>query len=95
MLHQNPLLAALPMAAPLIAACLWLILANLIAMFPSKDYHWRNAYKLMAVGAPLTLWLEWTHGPLIALIFLACASSILRWPLWYAWKWLRGLGKPA
>ncbi|MEO8243223.1 MAG: DUF2484 family protein [bacterium] len=83
----------LSQTAPLIAACLWLILANLIAMFPSKDYHWRNAYRLMALGAPLTLWLAETQSLWIALIFLACASSILRWPLWYAWKWVRGLGK--
>ena len=80
---------------PLIAACLWLITANLIAMFPSKDHHWKNAYMLMALGLPLALWLSQSQGALIALIFLACAASILRWPVYFAWKWLRGLGRVA
>jgi uncharacterized membrane protein len=74
---------------PHIAACLWLITANLIAMFPSRDHHRRNAYKLMALGLPLTLWLAQTLGTSVTVIFLACACSILRWPVYFAWKWLR------
>ena len=79
------------MSLPLIAGLLWLITANVIAMFPSRDHHWRNAYKLMAVGVPLTFWLGQTQGPWVAVIFLACAASILRWPLYFAWKWLRAI----
>lgn len=68
-------------------ACVWLIVANLAAILPSKDNHWRRAYVLMATGAPLTVWLGWTQGTVAALIFLACAASLLRWPLVYLWRW--------
>lgn len=72
-----------------VAALLWLILANVIAMFPSKDYHWSNAYKLIAIALPLTLWLAYENGPLWAAAFLIAAGSILRWPLRYLWRWFR------
>ena len=35
---------------PLALACIWLITANVMAMFPSRDHHWRAAYLLIAVG---------------------------------------------
>lgn len=73
----------------LIAACLWLITANIAALLPSQDNHWRRAYGLIAVAVPLTLWLWLTTGPLWALLFIAMAASVLRWPLRYAWRWLR------
>jgi Flp pilus assembly protein TadB len=60
-------------------------------MFPSRDHHWRNAYRLMALGGPLALGLALTQGLWVALIFLAAAASILRWPVWFAWKRVRGL----
>ena len=81
--------------ASLFAACLWLILANVIAMFPSRDHHWTNAYRLMALGAPLAFWLGWTQGIWVALAFLAAAGSILRWPVLFAWRRLRQLVLPA
>ena len=71
------------------AACLWLIATNLIAMFPSRDYHWRAAYALIAVGIPLLGWLTWEAGPIWGLAFLAAGASLLRWPVIYLWRWLR------
>lgn len=65
-------------------ACLWVVAANVIAMLPSKDYHWRAAYGLMAIGLPLGLWLGTTAGPWAAAAFALAAASILRWPLRYA-----------
>ena len=38
------------MTPSLIAACLWAIAANVIAMFPSKSAHWPAAWGLIAVG---------------------------------------------
>ena len=38
------------MTLPLIMAFVWLIVANVIAMLPSRDHHWRNAYALIVVG---------------------------------------------
>ena len=77
------------MTLPLVAACLWLIATNLIAMFPSRDHHWRAAYALIVLGIPLLGWLTWTNGPLWGLAVLAAGASLLRWPLVYLWRWLR------
>jgi hypothetical protein len=76
------------MSWPLALACVWAIVANLIAMLPSKDHHWRAAYALIAVGIPLVGWVTWTEGPWIGLIVLAAGCSVLRWPVWYLWRWI-------
>ncbi|WP_426034102.1 DUF2484 family protein [Cypionkella sp. TWP1-2-1b2] len=73
----------------LVAGLMWLVAANLIGMLPSKDYHWRNAYCLIAVGMPLLIWLIYENGPWWGLAFLIAAGSVLRWPLRYLWRWLR------
>ena len=77
----------------MVAGLVWLIVANLTAMLPSKDYHWRNAYRLIAVGLPILIWLFVTNGWLWALVFVVAAGSILRWPLVHLWRWLRGVVK--
>jgi hypothetical protein len=74
---------------PLGLCFLWLIVANVIAMFPSRDYHWRAAYGLIAVGVPLLGWVTYVAGPLIGLGLLAAGASILRWPVVFFWRWLR------
>ena len=77
------------MTLPLILCLLWLIVANLIGMLPSRDLHWRAAYVLIAVGVPLLGWLTWTGGPLIGMLILAAAASVLRWPVYFLGRWLR------
>jgi hypothetical protein len=72
-------------------ALIWLIVANLIAMLPTRDHHWRAAYLLMATGLPLVVWVFETHGVTWAVAFLIAAGSILRWPLYFLGRWLRGL----
>jgi Protein of unknown function (DUF2484) len=79
------------MTLPLGLACLWLILANLIGMLPSRDKHWRAAYALIAVGVPLLGWLTWETGPLIGLLFLAAAGSVLRWPVYFLARWVKSM----
>jgi hypothetical protein len=80
----------------MIAAFLWLIAANVIGMMPSKDHHWSNAYKLIAVGVPILIWVLWTNGFLWAGLFFLGAASVLRWPLAYLVRGLRKLmGKDA
>ena len=76
------------MSNALIACCLWAVAANVIAMFPSRDAHWRAAYLLIAVGVPLVGWVTWAMGPWVGLIVLFAGASILRWPVWYFWCWL-------
>lgn len=73
----------------LAAALIWLIVANLIAMLPSKDYHWSNAYKLIAVGVPILIWVALTNGLIWATAFLIAAGSVLRYPVLYLWRWIK------
>ena len=79
------------MSFALIAGCLWLITANVIAMFPSRDHHWTNAYALIAVGLPLLVWIGWSGGPLIASVFLLGGASVLRWPVYFVARWVKGV----
>jgi hypothetical protein len=74
---------------PIVLACLWLITANVLAMFPSRDHHWRSAYVLIAIGIPLLGWVTYENGPLIGLLLLAAGASVLRWPVIYLWRWVR------
>ncbi len=76
------------MTTAAIAALVWLVAANLIGMLPSKDYHWKNAYRLIAVGLPILGWLVYSNGFWWGLAFLLAAGSVLRWPLIYLWRWL-------
>ncbi len=74
---------------PLGLALLWLIAANVLAMFPSRDNHWRNAYTLIAIGIPLLGWVTYANGPVLGLVLLAAGVSVLRWPVVYLWRWVR------
>jgi hypothetical protein len=74
---------------PIVLACLWLIAANVLAILPSRDHHWRNAYALIAIGIPLLGWVTYENGPLIGLLLLAAGASVLRWPVIYLWRWVR------
>lgn len=77
------------MMVPLALCLVWLIVANVIAMFPSRDYHWRAAYVLIAIGVPLLGWVTWELGPIVGMLVLAAGASILRWPVVFFWRWLR------
>lgn len=77
----------------LILACLWAVIANVLAMMPSKDHHWRNAYGLIVVGIPIVGYVVMQHGPWIGLLVLAAGCSVLRWPLIYLGRWLRRGGR--
>lgn len=76
------------MTLSLILALCWLVLANVIGMFPSKKKHWPAAYGLMTVGLPLLVWVVWQNGPWIGFFVLVAAMSILRWPVRYLFRWL-------
>ena len=77
------------MSGSLILACLWGVAANVLAMTPSRDHHWRNAYVLIAVGIPILGYVTWQNGPWVGLLVLAAAMSILRWPVIYLTRWMR------
>lgn len=77
------------MTLALVAALLWLVIANVLAVFPSRDRHRRASYALIAVGIPILGWVTYTGGPILGLLILAGAASVLRWPLLHFWRWLR------
>lgn len=79
------------MSLSLILALCWLVLANVLALLPSRDNHWRRAYALIALGVPLLGYVTYQNGPWIGLLALAAGVSVLRWPVYYLARWLRGL----
>jgi Protein of unknown function (DUF2484) len=70
-------------------ACVWLVLANVLALIPSRDNHWFRAYVLIGLGVPLVGWVTWANGPVVGLLVLAAGASVLRWPLIYLGRWVR------
>lgn len=70
-------------------ALLWIVVANVLALIPSKDHHWTRAYVLIAMGIPLLGWVTWQNGPWIGLFCLLAGASILRWPVFFLWRWIR------
>ena len=77
------------MSLPLVLACLWLVVANVAALIPSRDHLWSRAYALIAVGIPLLGWVTWVHGPVVGILLFAAGASMLRWPLIHLGRWLR------
>lgn len=77
-----------------VLACLWVVLAAILAALPSRDNHWRHAYALTAIGIPLLGYVAWQNGPLWGLIAFATGALILRHPLRHAaarlWRKLSG-----
>lgn len=82
------------MSLSLILAACWAVLANVLAMIPSRDNHWRRAYMLIAAGVPILGFVTYENGPWIGLLVLFAGMSMLRWPVIYAARWLsRTFGK--
>jgi uncharacterized membrane protein len=79
------------MTYSLMLGFLWLFAANLIAMLPSRDHHWRNAYLLITLGIPLLGWITFQNGPILGLLFLAGGASVLRWPVYFVARWAKSV----
>jgi hypothetical protein len=77
------------MSASLVLAALWAVVANVLAMTPSRDAHWRAAYVLIATGIPILGYVTYQNGPWVGLIALVAAMSVLRWPVIYLLRRLR------
>ena len=77
------------MSLSLILASAWAVLANLLAMLPSRDNYWARAYFLMALGVPILGYVTLENGPWWGLAVLAAGMSMLRWPLIYLGRWMR------
>ena len=77
------------MSLSLILASAWAVLANLLAMPPSRDNYWARAYFLMALGVPILGYVTLENGPWWGLAVLAAGMSTLRWPVIYLGRWMR------
>lgn len=87
-------MTALVAQPQLVAICLWVLLAFVFAVIPSKDNHWFRAYILIAIGVPLLIWVTVTGGPGYGVLGLVAGASFLRWPLVYLFRWVkRRLGR--
>ncbi len=77
------------MTLSLTLAFLWIVVACVIAMFPSKHHHWPAAYVLIAIGLPLLAFVFYENGLWAGLLVLVAGLSILRWPVRYLWRWIK------
>lgn len=68
------------MPLPLILACLWALVACLVAMGPQR-YHWPAAWALIATGIPILGYATLILGPVWGFLLLAAGASVLRYPL--------------
>lgn len=78
------------MTLSLTLACIWILLANVLALLPSRDNHWSRAYLLIVLGIPLLGFVTYENGPWWGLGLLLAGMSILRWPMIYLWRWALG-----
>ena len=76
------------MSLSLVLACLWAVAANVAALIPSRDNHWRRAYWLIGAGIPILGLVTWAHGPWAGLLVLLGGMSVLRWPVIRLGRWL-------
>ena len=76
------------MPLSLTLASLWGILACLIGLAPTR-FHWPAAYGLIAAGIPLLGYVTLQMGPWWGLALMAAGMSVLRWPVYFAGRWLR------
>ena len=74
-------------------ACVWIVVANVLAMLPSRDNRWTRAYVLIAVGIPLLGLVTWENGPWAGFAVLAAGISVLRWPVVLLMRRLRKAGQ--
>jgi len=70
------------MSNALIAACLWVVAATIVAFLPLR-YQYAPGI-LLLLAAPAMIWtLAAAHGPVLALGAVFAVLSLFRRPLWH------------
>lgn len=82
------------MTLSFLAACLWALIATLIALGPRR-FHWPAAWVLIASGVPIVGWVTYESGAILGVLVLIGGMSVLRWPVIYLLRRLRGQSGPA
>ena len=77
------------MTLSIILACLWVVTACVVAMFPSRRHHWPAAYFLIAVGIPILIFVFVESGFWPGMFALVAGISVLRWPVRYLLRWVK------
>jgi hypothetical protein len=77
------------MNTSLLLGGIWVLVAAAIAMLPQRT-HWPGAVALIVTGIPLLGYITYQNGAVVGVIALAAGASVLRWPLFYLGRWLRG-----
>lgn len=75
----------------LVALCLWVVVAWILMVTLTAKQSWPAAYGLIAVGVPLVFWMGWSMSVWWALLGVAVMALVLRWPVRYFGRWLKGL----
>ena len=73
------------MPLSLTLASLWGLAACLLGLAPRR-IHWPAAIALIATGIPLLGYATMQMGPWWGIALLAGGVSVLRWPVYYAWR---------
>jgi hypothetical protein len=68
------------MTASLTPACLWAIIASVVATVPRR-FHRPGAVVMVVTGIPLPGWVTWQIGPLRGMPVLAGGALLLRRPV--------------
>jgi len=76
------------MPISLTLASLWALIACMLGLAPRR-FHWPAAIALISTGIPLLGLVTWQMGPWWGLALLAAGVSVLRWPVFYAGRWVR------
>lgn len=74
----------------LIALCLWVVLAWLLQTLLTARQSWPAAYGLIALGVPVVVWLGRSGGWIWGAVGAGVMLLVLRWPVIYLGRWLRG-----
>ncbi|MDQ2095460.1 DUF2484 family protein [Rhodalgimonas zhirmunskyi] len=77
------------MKTSLMLLFVWLVVANVSGMLPSKDNHWRRAYVLLALFVPLIVYVFYENPWWVGLLAIVAAASVFRWPVIYFMRWVR------
>ena len=77
------------MMTSLIVACLWVLLATIVAFLPmSRQY--TPAMTLLAAAPVIIIWIGYDYGWWVAALGTAAFVSMFRYPLRHIWRRLKG-----